>query len=426
MPSLFRVLQGLVARDALMRLAGPLVGPWNPWRAAYRRDPYPVYAELRKNRPVVRSRLVGAWILSRHRDVEFVLRDRRFTTDRNAISLMKLVRRGARDAPDLLNFLDHDLLMIDGPRHARLRKLVSKAFTARRVESLRPRIETLAEELLDRVAMRANGADLVADLATPLPATVIGEMLGVPPQDREVLLHWSHELVELLDPLSGREGLDPPKRATRSLAEYFRQLLDERRRAPGADLLSALVSAEEEGEQLNEAEILALASLILVAGHETTTNLIGNAVLCLLRAPSERKRLQDDLSMLPAAIEEFLRFESPVQLTDRVATEDCEIAGVRIRRGQLVGVLLGSANRDPERFPEPDRLDLTRSENRHLAFGHGAHFCLGAQLARLETEVALKVLLRRFPDFRGSGEPTAWKRSVVLRGPSSLRIDFGR
>ncbi len=427
MPSLLRLLQWLVSREKLMSRAGPLLGPWNPWLSAYRRDPYPVYAKLRKERPIARSPLLSVWIVSRYRDVEFVLRGRCFTTDRHAIGLMRLLRRGARDAPDFLNFLDHDLLMIDGLRHARLRKLVSKAFAPRHIERLRPRVEALTEEFLDCAAARGEGSlDVVSDLAMPLPATVIGELLGVPAQDREILLHWSHELVEFLDPLSGREGLEPPKRATRELAAYFRRLLAERRKKPRSDLLSAMVAANVEGEQMNETEVLALATLILVAGHETTTNLIGNAVLCLLRAPLERKRLQDDLSLLPSAVEEFLRFESPVQLTDRVATEECEMGGIRIRRGQLVGVLLGSANRDPERFPAADRLDLGRSDNRHLAFGLGPHFCLGAPLARLETEVALGSLLRRFPDFRGPQEPPAWKRSAVLRGPLALPIELGR
>lgn len=426
MPSMLRVIQGLVAREGLMRRLGFLVGTWNPWLPEERCDPYPTYRRLRESEPAARSRLFGGWVLSRYADVEHVLRERHFTTDRHELGVMRLLRRGARDEPDLVSFIDHDLLMIDGPKHTRLRKLVSKAFTARRVERLRPRIEGLVDEMLERAAARGDGRmEVVGDLAAPLPAVVIGEMLGVPGKDREVLRRWSDELVELLDPLSGREGLEPPKRATRALADTFRRLLAERRQAPQDDLLSAMVAAEEEGERLTEAEVLALATLVLVAGHETTSNLIANSVLCLLRAPGERKRLQEDLSLLPSAVEEVLRFESPVQVTDRVATEDCEIAGARIRRGQLVGLLLGSANRDPERFADPDRLDLGRPDNRHLAFGHGAHFCLGAQLARLEARVALEGLLRQFPDFHGPAEPPGWKPSAVLRGPTALPIELG-
>lgn len=406
-----------------MRRLGFAMGPWNPWLPEQRADPYPVYARLRERQPVLRSPLLGAWIVSRYVDVERVLRAPEFSSERGAAALFRLLRWSARDAPELLNFLEHDLLMIDGERHARLRGLVAKAFTPRRIEALRPRVEALADELVDRaLARRGARIEVVADLAMPLPAAVIGEMLGVPARDRDRLLGWSHELVEFLDPLSGREGLEPPKRASRAFAGYFRELLAERRRAPRDDLLTALVDAEVAGERLGETEILALAMLILVAGHETTTNLIGNAVWCLIRAPLERARLQAEPALLPTAVEEFLRFESPVQLTDRVATESCEIAGVPIRRGQLVGVLLGSANRDPEHFADPDRLDLGREDNRHLAFGLGPHFCLGAQLARLEAQVALATVLRRCPDFRGSPAPPRWKASAVLRGPVALEL----
>lgn len=426
MPSILRLAQRLAAREGLMRRLGFLMGGFNPWLPEVRRDPYATYRRLRETQPVARAPLLGAWIVSRHADAEQVLRERHFTTDRRELGLMKALRRGARDAPELVAFLDHDLLMVDGERHVRLRRLVSKAFTPRRVERLRPRVEALVDELLDAAARRGRGRiEVVRDLAAPLPAIVIGEMLGVPDRDREQLQAWSNELVELLDPLSGREGLEPPKRAMRALAAYFRTLLAERREAPRDDLLSAMVAAEEAGERLSEAEVLALASLILVAGHETTTNLVANAVLCLLRHPDERKRLQDDPALLPSAVEEFLRFESPIQLTDRVATRDCEVGGVRVRAGQLVAVLLGSANRDPERFHEPDRLDLAREDNRHLAFGHGSHFCLGAQLARLEAQVALGALLRRFPDFRGEPQPPGWKRSIVLRGPTALPLETG-
>jgi len=413
-----------MANEGLLRRLGFLIGPWNPWLPEQRRDPYPTYRFLREEKPLCRAPAFGGWVASRAEDVELVLRDKRFTTQRQELAPIRALRRAARDVPDLVAFLDHDLLMIDGAKHTRLRKLVSKAFTPRRVRELEPRIEALVEELLDEAVRRRGGRlELVSDLAEPLPATVIGEMLGVPSKDRDLLHAWSQEAVELLDPLSGREGLEPPKRATRALADYFRTLLAARRREPRDDLLSAMVAAEDEGERLSEAEVLALATLILVAGHETTANLIGNAVVCLLRYPDERKRLRDDPSLLPSAVEEFLRFESPIQITDRVATEDLELRGKRVKRGQLVAVLLGSANRDPARFPEPDRLDLGRSENRHFAFGHGSHFCLGAQLARLEAQVALRGLLRRFPDFRGAPDPPDWKRSAVLRGPTALPLE---
>lgn len=418
---MLRTIQRLMGSERLMGAIGGLMGPYNPWLPEHRRDPYPAYRRLRERAAIVRMPLFGAWLATRYADVEMVLRERRFSANRDDLLIMKLLRRSSRQAPDLLNLVDHNLLMIDPPRHTRLRGLVNKAFTPRRVERLRPRVEVLVEELLDRVARRGE-MELIRDLAAPLPVIVIAELLGVPPEDREQLVRWSDELVELLDPLSGRDGLDPPKRASHVLAEYFRRLLAERRREPRDDLLSAMLAAEDQGERLQEGELLSLCELILAAGNETTRNLIGNGVLALIRHPEERKRLQEEPALLPSAVEEFLRFDGPIQMTDRVATEDCEIGGQRIRAGQLVGVLLGSANRDPERFTDPDRLDVGRADNRHLAFGHGLHFCLGAGLARLEAQVAIGALLRRFPDFRGEPEPTGWKHSVVLRGPTGLPL----
>jgi cytochrome P450 len=352
-----------------------------------------------------------------------VLRDPRFTTDRSGLLPFRLMRRVSRRHPDFVNLLDRNLLMIDGEAHRRSRGLVSKAFTPRRVEALRPRIEAVVDELLDAVAARGDGRmELVEDLAHPLPLVVIAELLGVPLEDRERFRAWSGEVVQILDPLSGRGGLRPVWRGSEGLAGYFRQLLAERRRAPKDDLLSAMLEAREEGHVLDEGDLLSLCGLLLAAGHETTTNLIGNAVLALLRHPGERKRLIDDPRLLPGAVEEFLRFDSPVQLTDRVVTEDLDFRGHRFRRGQLAVCLLGAANHDPARFPDPDRLDVTRADRGHLAFGLGPHVCLGAPLARLETELALTGLLRRFPDFSGPAEPPARRASVVLRGPSLLPL----
>lgn len=211
-------------------------------------------------------------------------------------------------------------------------------------------------------------------------------------------------------------------RATKEIFAYFRPLLAERRARPRDDLLSAMIAAEQDGERLDEVDLLALSSLLLVAGHETTSNLIGNAVVLLLRFPEERKRLQDDLSLLPSAVDECLRYESPIQLTDRAVVEDCVLAGQPLRRNQMVAAVLAAANRDPEHFPDPDRFDVGRRDNPHLAFGQGHHFCLGSQLARLEAEVALGALLRRFPDFHGDPEPPAWRRSMIIRGPEAVPI----
>lgn len=419
---MLRLLQRVVASDRLMRVVGLVGGPWDLWSPAARRDPYPIWRRMRETAPLVRMRLLGAWVATRHADVERILREPAFSTDRGALPMMALLDRATRGAPDFRNLLDHNLLMIDGDRHARLRGLVSRAFTPRRVERLRPRIEAIAEELLDRMRVAGGTVDLVGAFAQPLPVRVIGELLGVPPQDHDALRRGSDDLVQLLDPLSGHDGLEPPRRAVRALSAYFRSLLAERRRAPRDDLVSAMIAAEQGGARLDEIELVALCTLLLAAGHETTTNLIGNAVLLLLRHPDQRKRLQDDLDLLPNAVEECLRFEPPIQLTDRAVVAPCELGGVRLAPGALVAAGIAAANRDPEVFDDPDRFDLGRQPGRHLGFGLGRHVCLGAALARLEAQVALATLLRRCPDFTGPGEPPAWKRSVVLRGPVSLPV----
>ena len=335
--------------------------------------------------------------------------------------MVAAMKRATRDAPMLAALFDDNLLMIDGPRHTQSRGLVGKAFTPRRVEQLRGRIETIVEDLLDRAAARGS-MDVVGDLARPLPGIVIGELLGTPPGDRDMLLRWSEQLAELLDPLSGRDGIEPPREATEAAAAYFRGLLAERRETPRDDLLSAMLAAEENGKSLSEGELLALCTLILAAGHETTVNLIGSAVLLLLRHPGERKRLQDNLGLLPSAVEECLRFEPPVQFTDRAVVQPCELGGVALKPGTIVAAVLAGANRDPERFEDPERFDVARRGERHLSFGLGSHFCLGASLARLETQLALGGLLRRFPDFSGPCDAIEWRRSAILRGPTSVPI----
>jgi hypothetical protein len=420
---MLRFVQWLVSLQWPLRLLGFVFGGFNPWLEENRRDPLPAYRRLREDEPIRRNRWQGSWLLSRYEDVAAVLRDPRFTTDRTGLLPFRMMRRGSQRHPDFVSLLDRNLLMLDGEEHRRVRGLVSKAFTPRRIEALRPRVEAIVDELLDAAAGKGE-MELVRDLAHPLPVIVIAELLGVPLEDRERFRGWSNDVVQILDLLSGREGLRPAWRGAEGLAGYFRGLLAERRRAPQDDLLSAMLAAEEDGASLAEADLLALSSLLLAAGHETTTNLIGNAVLALLRHPGERKRLQDDLALMPGAVEEFLRFDSPVQVTDRVVTEDLDFRGHRFRRGQLAVCLIGAANHDPARFPDPDRLDVTRADRGHLAFGLGPHVCLGAPLARLEAEVALAGLLRRFPDFTGPSDPPGRRPSVVLRGPTALPLSL--
>jgi len=418
---MLQFLQWLIARERMMRLLSPLFGRFHPFLPEHRRDPHATWRRLREEAPVYRSRALGTWIVTRYDDVQRVLRDPNFTTDRNNTVVMKVATRMARRDPDLTTMITRSLLTIDGPEHRRLRGLVSKAFTPRRIEALRPRLSGIVDELLDRVEA-VGEMELIRDLAHPLPVIAISELLGVPESDRKRFLGWSGKLVELLDPLQASGGSAGLSSATHEIFDYFRELLALRRAEPGEDLLSAMIAAEENGESLSEPDLLALSVLLLVAGHETTSNLIGDSVLALLAHPGERKRLSDDPGIIGSAVDEFLRFESPIQLTDRAALEDCEIGGRRIRRGQLVVAALAAANRDPKIFPDPDRLDLGRRDNHHLAFSLGSHYCLGSQLAKLEAELAIGGLLRRFPDFSGDSEPPAWRRSMIIRGPESVPL----
>jgi cytochrome P450 len=417
---MLNLMQRVVATPSLIRLCGMVSPALRLWDPAVRRDPYPTYRRFRERR-MTRLRLFGGWMAARHADVERILREPAFSTDRSAVPILDLLKKEARGAAAFQAFLEHNLLMVDGARHRRLRGLVAKAFTPRRVEALRPRAEALVDALLDAVASR-GAMDVVHDLAEPFPTVMIAELLGVPAADHARFRAWSDGLVDFLDPLSGTNGLETCRRATGELAAYFRALLADRRRTPRDDLLSAMLAAEDDGASLTEDELVALASLLLAAGNETTTSLIGNAVVLLLRHPGERRRLQDDPTLLPSAVEECLRLEPPVQLTDRAVIAEVELAGVPLAPGTIVGALLAGANRDPERFPDPDRFDVGRTDNVHVSFGYGNHFCVGAALARLETQVALGALLRRFPSFTGASEPPAWKRSIVLRGPTSLPI----
>jgi cytochrome P450 len=417
-----RVFQTMIRWEWPIRLLNPLLGDFNPFLPEFRVDPYPVYRALQAKHRVYTSRVLGgACLLPRYDDIVAVLSDGRFSVDRPQAKVFQRLQPFRGLSPEFTQAIQSALLMTDPPAHTRLRRLVNKAFTPRVVDGLRSRIQTLVDELLDAVAAH-GGMELIHDLAYPLPVTVIADLLGIPIGDRARFKQWSDMLAVLLDPLQAGEGLAPTEHAYDEITAYMRPIFAERRDAPREDLISALVAVEDQGQRLTETELLSLTMLILGAGHETTTNLIANAVLALLRHPSERRRLQDDPSLIGSAVEEFLRYDSPVQFTDRIATVDCEIAGHRIRRGGVVALLLGAANRDPARFPDPDRFDISRKDNQHLSFGHGVHFCLGAALARVETQIAITTLLRRFPNFDGDSAPKQWKRSMVLRGPTALQL----
>jgi cytochrome P450 len=382
----------------------------------FRANPYPAYRFLREAAPVWRAP-TGHWVLTTHADCVAVLRDNRLGHGNPDASVPEEFKNEA-----IVSQLRKTMLLVDPPAHTRLRGLVSKAFTARRMEGLRPRIEEIVDGLIDAV-IGQGGMDVIRDFAHKLPVTVICDMLGIPEQDRGPFLAESKVRGRILDPVAlTREEMDAANAGSLESAAYFTTLFAYRRENPGDDLTSALLAAREEDDRLTDEEALANISLLFGAGHETTTNLIGNGVLALHRNPAELDRLKADPSLLPNAVEELLRYDSPVQLTGRVAHEDLELRGERVAAGEEVIALLGAANHDPAAFEgDPDVLDVGRPGVRALSFGGGIHFCLGAQLARIEGEIAFRKLLERLPDMRlVDAENVDWKPTVTLRGVKSL------
>jgi len=391
-------------------------------------DPYPIYQLIRSVRPVLEVPVPGVagpgvWLLTRYRDVHAVLRDPRFSADR--LSAL-LVRDNLERMPEFLRQGvqgRRSMLVMDPPDHTRLRKLVNKAFTRRRIDGLRSHIEEIVERLADGLAERER-FDLIHDFAEPLPAVVIAELLGVPPEDHRRFREWSSTLIAALAART-QEGRAAATRATRELFAYLADTIAARRRAPRDDLISAMIHAQEEQDALSDDELLGTSNLLLIAGHETTTNLIGNGALALLRDRPQWERLCAEPALLPGAVEELLRFDGPVQATVRVAREDVELDGHVIPEGALVIVSIGAANHDPEVFERPGELDLARDPNPHLAFGFATHFCLGAPLARLEAQVAFEALTRRFPDLTLLDDAPSYRPNPVLRGIDALSLARG-
>lgn len=391
---------------------------FNPMSPSFIHNPYPIYHRLRDEDPIHRSPL-DCWVMTRHRDVELVLRDKRF--GKNFIG--RVTRRLGEKAlgEPVYQMMSRQMLVLDPPDHTRLRGLVVKAFTARRIEAMRPRIQEIVDRLIDMVAT-AGRMDVIHDFAFPLPVTVICDMLGIPPDEREQFITQSQISGRLLDPVPlTRQELDFCNTQTAFLGDYFHRLFDRRRRQPGDDLTTMLVQAEEEGQTLSEEELISNIILLFGAGHETTVNLIGNGLLALHRNQCELERLKRHPEMMPAAVEELLRYDSSVQMTGRTVQIDTKFSGAQLRAGDSVIVLIGAANRDPAVYPHPDRLDLSRCGERAISFGGGIHRCLGAQLARLEGEIALETLLRRLPDLELDDiERPEWRPTFALRGLKAL------
>jgi len=383
----------------------------------FQEDPYPVLERLRRLEPMHHDTTLSRYVLTRHDDVEELLFDRSLSVDpRNAAP-------GSFES--MFGFADQDrqpsMLFSDPPYHTRLRGLVSKAFTAKAVENMRPRIQEVVDELLD--AIDATGeVDLIDAFAGPLPTIVIAEMLGVDPADRTDFKRWSDIGVQNFNPLLSPEERARVNEAGEAMDGYLRRVIEERRARPRADLITSLIKAEEGGDQLSDDEIVSMCSLLLAAGNLTTTDLIGNGVLTLLRNPGELKKLQDDPSLIKNAVEEMLRYESPVLMSGRTPLEDRTIAGREVAAGQSVTPILAAANRDPAVYPDAERFDITRENPQHHSFGGGVHYCLGAPLARAEAQIAVGTLVRRFPAIRLSESPLVWRRVPGFRGLARLPV----
>jgi len=391
---------------------------FNPMDPEFIADPYPTYHRLRAEDPVHHSPL-GFWVLTRYEDVVAALRDPRLVKE--PIAAFVAARFGAAMPAMGLSMLDRD-----PPDHTRLRGLVNKAFTPRVVEALRPHIQKIVDGLLARVE-GAGTMDLIEEFAYPLPVTVICQMLGVPVEDRERFKQWGLDIARGLDAILLPPDSDVARRsvaARHALADYFRGLIAERRAAPRGDMLSDLIAAEEAGDKLSEDELLATCILLLVAGHETTVNLIGNGTLALLRHPDQLRRLRENPGLIASAVEELLRYDGPVQRTARIPSADVTFDGLTIGKGEMVMPFIGAADRDPAQFPDPDRLDITRTDNRHIAFGWGIHFCLGAPLARVEGQIAIGTLVQRLPKLALATDRPEYRQSLTLRGLTTLPVGF--
>src|SRR5580765_630958 len=392
---------------------------FNPLAPEFIRNPYPYYERLRATDPLHLTSF-GSFVASRHAEASLVMRDKRFGKD----FVDRTVRRYGPPIMDepVFRSMSHWMLQQDPPDHTRLRGLVVKAFTARRVEDMRPRIQQIVDETLDRIIPQGK-MDLIEDFAFRLPVTIICDMLGIPEEHREVFYTSSRDGGRLLDPVPlSPEEIQKGNAGNAMAAMYFQQLFELRRKNPGDDLITQLVQAEEEGSKLSNEELTANIILLFGAGHETTVNLIGNGLLALYRNPDQLALLKARPELITNAIEEFLRYDSSVQMTGRSALEDVELGGRLIPKGESVLCLLGSANHDPAVYPDhPERLDIARPNVRPLSFGGGIHFCLGAQLARIEAEIAISTLLRRLPDLRiDDVENPAWRPTFVLRGLRDL------
>ncbi|MEV0239480.1 cytochrome P450 [Streptomyces sp. NPDC050674] len=398
---------------------------FDPWDPAFLADPYPAYAELRAQGRVHYFEPTNQWLVSHHADVSALLRDRRLGRTYQHRFTHEEFGRGApppeHEPFHTLN--DHGMLDLEPPDHTRIRRLVSKAFTPRTVERLKPYVRGLADALVaDLVA--AGGGDLLKDVAEPLPVAVIAEMLGIPESDRAPLRPWSADICGMYELNPSEETAARAVRASVEFSDYLRELIAARRKEPGEDLVSGLIEAHDEGDRLTEQEMISTCVLLLNAGHEATVNATVNGWYALFRNPSQLELLRSDHTLVPSAIEELMRYDTPLQLFERWVLDDIEIAGTTIPRGAEIAMLFGSANHDPQVFRNPSGLDLTRADNPHISFSAGIHYCIGAPLARIELAASMGALLDRAPTLRLATEPER-KPNFVIRGLEGLAVEVG-
>ncbi|MCQ9184997.1 cytochrome P450 [Streptomyces sp. IBSBF 2953] len=397
---------------------------FDPWDPAFVSDPYPAYAELRERGRVIYFEPTRQWLVPRHADVSALLRDRRLgRTYQHRFTHEDFGRTAPPAEQEPFHTLnDHGMLDLEPPDHTRIRRLVSKAFTPRTVERLKPYVRRLAGELADRL-VREGGGDLLRDVAEPLPVAVIAEMLGIPEADRAPLRPWSADICGMYELNPSEETATKAVRASVEFSDYLRDLIAERRKEPGDDLMSGLIAAHDEGDRLTEQELISTAVLLLNAGHEATVNATVNGWWTLFRHPEQLAALRSDHSLVPSAVEELMRYDTPLQLFERWVLDDIEIDGTVVPRGAEIAMLFGSANHDPAVFEAPERLDLARADNPHISFSAGIHYCIGAPLARIELAASMTALLERAPTLALAAEPRR-KPNFVIRGLEGLSVSL--
>ncbi|WP_030342430.1 cytochrome P450 [Streptomyces sp. NRRL S-1022] len=405
-------------------MAGPTDLAFDPWDPAFVADPYPAYADLRSRGRVIRYEPTDQWLVPHHADVSALLRDRRLgRTHLHRFTHEEFGRTPPPPEHEPFHTLnDHGMLDLEPPDHTRIRRLVSKAFTPRTVERLKPYVEALADELVAGL-VRDGGGDLLTDVAEPLPVAVIAEMLGIPEADRGQLRPWSADICGMYELNPPQETAARAVRASVEFSAYLRELIAARRKEPGEDLVSGLIAAHDAGDRLTEQEMISTAVLLLNAGHEATVNATVNGWWALFRNPAQLAALRADHGLVPSAVEELMRYDTPLQLFERWVLDDIEIDGTTIPRGAEVALLFGSANHDPAVFTDPGRLDLARADNPHISFSAGIHYCIGAPLARIELAASMRALLRQAPTLALAAEPER-KPDFVIRGLRGLGVEL--